>query len=204
MLFEDTYLSIASPAQGLFKDKGSKFISFAFPVAAEEDIKAHLKELKKEHFSARHHCYAYRLGADKLTSRTNDDGEPPNTAGKPILGQIQSKDLSNVLIVVVRYFGGTLLGVGGLIQAYRNAAADALLHAKIIEKTVHDFYELHFSYAVLNEVMKIIKDEKLLHPFNDFNLSCKVIFSVRRNNSERIVAMFRKIPTLELKYLKTQ
>ena len=133
---EDTYKTIEKPSEGLFKDKGSKFISFAFPVDNEEEIKEIVQSIKKEHHSARHHCYAWRLGADQLLFRANDDGEPSSTAGKPILGQIQSFDLTNILIVVVRYFGGTLLGVSGLINAYRNAALDAINQAEIVEKLV--------------------------------------------------------------------
>ena len=157
MLFEDTYLTIKEPSEGLFKDKGSKFSSFAFPASSEEDVKKFLAELKKQHPSANHHCYAFRLGADKQAYRANDDGEPSNTAGKPILGQIQSKDLTNILIVVVRYFGGTLLGVSGLINAYKLAAAEAIQNATIIEKTVDDIYEIKFdnSHHIIH--LQIIK-----------------------------------------------
>ena len=136
MLFSDTYLTIEKKSETLYKDKGSKFLTFAFPVQNDQQIKEVLTQLKKEHPSANHHCYAYRLGADKLNFRANDDGEPSNTAGKPILGQIQSNDLTNILIVVVRYFGGTLLGVGGLIQAYKNSAAEVLKVSHIIEKFI--------------------------------------------------------------------
>ena len=133
---EDFYKTIAVPAEGLYKEKGSKFISFAYPVQTEEQIKGIVAELKDKFYDARHHCYAWMLGAGKKNFRANDDGEPSSTAGRPILGQIQSNDLTNILIVVVRYFGGTKLGVSGLIHAYREAAADALNHAEIIEKTV--------------------------------------------------------------------
>lgn len=204
MLFEDTYLTIAQPCEGLYKDKGSKFIAFAYPVSSEEDVKKRLADLRKEHFNARHHCYAFRLGADKQAYRANDDGEPKYTAGKPILGQIQSKDLTNILIVVVRYFGGTLLGVGGLITAYKQAAADALEHAVIIEKTVNEFYELSFDYLQMSEVMKIIKDEDLEQIQQNFELGCKLVFSVRKNNSNKVVELFNKISNLELKYLDTK
>ena len=203
MLFDDTYLTIATSCEGLYKDKGSKFISFAYPVSNEEDVKNLLVDLRKEHFNARHHCYAFRLGADKQSYRANDDGEPKYTAGKPILGQIQSKDLTNILIVVVRYFGGTLLGVGGLINAYKYAAANALENAVIIEKTVNDFYELAFDYLQMSAVMKIIKDENLEQIQQNFELGCKLIFSVRRNNSNKVVELFSKISNLELKFLNT-
>ncbi len=201
MLFEDTYLTIVQPCQGLYKDKGSKFLAFAFPVTSEEEIKKLLAGLRKEHFSARHHCYAFRLGADKQAFRANDDGEPAYTAGKPILGQIQSKDLTNILIVVVRYFGGTLLGVSGLITAYRQAAADALEHAVIIEKTVNDFYEITFDYLQMNEVMKIIKDEHLEQLNQNFEQNCRLTFSVRKKNSNKVYELFSKISNLGVKYL---
>lgn len=204
MLFEDTYLTIAQACEGLYKEKGSKFIAFAYPVSSEEDVKNRLADLRKEHFNARHHCYAFRLGADKQAYRANDDGEPKYTAGKPIFGQIQSKDLTNILIVVVRYFGGTLLGVGGLITAYKQAAADALEHAVIIEKTVNEFYELSFDYLQMSEVMKIIKDEDLEQIQQNFELGCKLVFSVRKNNSNKVVELFNKISNLELKYLDTK
>ncbi len=204
MLFEDTYLTIAQPCEGLFKDKGSKFIAYAYPVTSEEEIKKYLTNLRKEHFSARHHCYAFRLGADKQAFRANDDGEPKYSAGKPILGQIQSKDLTNILIVVVRYFGGTLLGVSGLINAYKQAAADALEHAVIIEKTVNELYEASFNYLQLNEVMKLLKDEELEQVSHNFDLNCKLVFAVRKNNSARIQELFSKISNLELKFLRVE
>lgn len=203
MLFEDTYKTITESCQGLFKDKGSRFISYAFPVTTEEEIKKQLAALRKEHFSARHHCYAFRLGADKQAYRSNDDGEPSNTAGKPILGQIQSKDLTNILIVVVRYFGGTLLGVGGLINAYKQAAADALSNSTIIEKTVNDVYEIKFDYLQMNDVMKIIKDENLKIHSQNFELSCSLSYSVRKNNSTKVHDLLSKISNLEIKYLNT-
>lgn len=201
MLFEDTYLSIEKASEGLFKDKGSKFIAYAFPVSSEEKIKEHLAELRKLHPSARHHCYAYRLGADKQAYRANDDGEPSNTAGKPILGQIQSKDLTNVLIVVVRYFGGTLLGVSGLINAYKLAAVDAIQQATIIEKTVNEKYQLHFDYLQMNDVMKIIKDENLQILHQNFELNAELSFSVRKSNSSKVYDMFSKIANLEIKFV---
>jgi uncharacterized YigZ family protein len=203
MLFEDTYLTILEPSIGLFKEKGSKFLSFAFPVGSEDEIKMKLSELRKLHPSARHHCYAFRLGADKQAYRANDDGEPSNTAGKPILGQIQSKDLTNILIVVVRYFGGTLLGVSGLIQAYKLSAADAIRNAKIIEKTVNDIYELQFDYLQMNDVMKIIKDENLEMLSQNFELACTLSFSVRKSNSTNVYDQFSKNKGIEIKYLKT-
>lgn len=203
MLFEDTYLTINKPSEGIIKDRGSKFLSFAFPVDSEEEIKHELSRLRKAHPSARHHCYAFRLGADKQAYRANDDGEPSNTAGKPILGQIQSKDLTNILIVVVRYFGGTLLGVSGLINAYKLAAADAIINTEIIEKTVDNIYELKFDYLCMNDVMKIIKDEGLSILSQNFELSCFLSFSVRKSNSTKIYDLIKKTKGIEIKYLKT-
>lgn len=193
---EDLYKTIESPSEGLFKDKGSKFMAFAYPVFSEDEIKEHLLRIKKEHFSARHHCYAWRLGADKEHFRANDDGEPSSSAGKPILGQIQSFDLSNILIVVVRYFGGTLLGVSGLINAYRAAAKDAIENANIIEKTVEDTFTIIFGYETMNDVMKIFKDEQLPQLETVFDMQCSIKTSIRLRDSKRIQDMFGKIEGL--------
>jgi uncharacterized YigZ family protein len=201
MLFEDTYLTIQKPAEGFYKDKGSKFLSFAFPVKTETEVKDILARLKKEHHIANHHCYAFRLGADKQSFRSSDDGEPSNTAGKPILGQIQSKDLTNILILIVvaRYFGGTLLGVSGLINAYRQAAADVLLNAEIIEEIVKENYFLQFDYLRMNEVMKTIKDEKLEIISQHFEQECELSFAVRKNKSDHVSALFKKMEGVKLK-----
>jgi uncharacterized YigZ family protein len=200
----DTYLSIANPGEGLFKEKGSKFNAYAFPVSNEEEIKIILNNLHKEHFNARHICYAFRLGADKQIFRTHDAGEPTYTAGKPILGQIQSMDLTNVLIVVVRYFGGTLLGVGGLINAYKLAAADALQNVNIIEKTVDDRYEITFDFLQMNDVMKIMKEENLKQIARNFELKGNLTFAVRKNNSKKVFELFSKISNLEINYIGTK
>lgn len=153
----DKYKTLQSSSTGEFKDRGSKFIAYAFPVYSEEAWQDHLEVIKKEHFKARHHCFAWRLGLDKNNFRASDDGEPSGTAGRPILGQIDSYELSNVFIVVVRYFGGTKLGTSGLINAYRAAATDALENAKIIEKTVEDIYKIDFDYALMSNVMNAVK-----------------------------------------------
>jgi len=157
----DSYKTIKAKSEGLFKDKGSKFLSYAFPVETEEEIKEILIQIKKEHHSARHHCYAWRLGTEEITFRANDDGEPSSTAGKPILGQLLSFELTNILVVVVRYFGGTLLGTGGLINAYRTAAAEAIKNAKTVTRVVEDKFTLKFTYNEMNDVMQIIKQENL-------------------------------------------
>lgn len=189
---DDLYKTIQSPSEGLFKDKGSRFIAYAFPVFTEDEIKEHLFRIKKEHYSARHHCYAWRLGADKERFRANDDGEPSSSAGKPILGQIQSFDLTNILIVVVRYFGGTLLGVSGLINAYRAASKDAIENARIVEKTVEDILLIEFGYESMNDVMKLFKDEQLPQIETSFDLKCRIKTSVRMSESLRIQELLKK------------
>lgn len=204
MLFDDTYKTIASASEGQFKDRGSKFLAYAYPVSTEAEVKEMLSLLKKEHFNAVHHCYAFRLGPDKQHFRSNDDGEPSGTAGKPILGQIQSNDLTNILVVVVRYFGGTLLGVPGLIAAYKSATAEAIANAKIIEKTVDEVYELHFPYAAMNDVMRIMKDEALKQWDQDFQLDCRLLFSVRKNDADRVGEALRKIGELKIRFVETR
>ncbi len=203
MLFEDTYHTITSPSQGIYKEKGSKFIALAYPVQTEDEVKQKLEEVRKEYHDARHHCYAYVLGFDKSAYRQNDDGEPSGTAGRPIFGQLQSKDLTNILAIVVRYFGGTKLGVSGLITAYKTATRDALEAADIKSFTVNDVYELSFEYPLMNEVMHAIKDENLGILKQDFQLSCKLSFQVRKNDSNRIYERFNKIYGVKIRYLKT-
>lgn len=194
----DSFLTIEKNSEGLFKDKGSKFLAFAFPVESEDEIKEHIQQLKKEHHSARHHCYAWRLGADKAQFRANDNGEPSSTAGKPILGQIVRLDLTNVLIVVVRYFGGTLLGVSGLINAYRGAAADALANATIVEKLVETNFKVAFDYLQMNAVMKVFKEENLAQKENIFELKCSIKTSVRKTEADRIITKFRDIEGVQV------
>jgi uncharacterized YigZ family protein len=156
-----SYKTIKGPTEGYYKEKGSKFISLAFPVDSDMEVKNKIEEARKKYFDARHHCYAFMIGPSKKNFRASDDGEPNHSAGDPILGQIRSKDLTNILIIVVRYFGGTKLGVGGLIQAYRTAAEDALQKAVIVEKDVYRLIELNYSYSSTPEVMKLIKDVEL-------------------------------------------
>jgi len=158
---KDSFKTIAAPIIEEYKEKGSKFIAYAFPVSTELSWQVRLQEVKKLHPKASHHCYAYRLGVDNNNYRANDDGEPSGTAGKPILGQLRSFEVTNVLVIVVRYFGGTLLGASGLIHAYKTAAAAALQQAKILEKTVSDIYRLTFDYAIMSEVMNAVKRLKL-------------------------------------------
>ncbi len=203
MMFEDVYHSIASRSEGLYKAKGSKFIAIAFPVKTEAEVKDKLQEVRKAYHDARHHCYAYRLGFDKSSHRYNDDGEPSGTAGRPIFGQIQSKDLTNILIIVVRYFGGTKLGISGLITAYKTAAHEAIKQARILSLTVNDVYEICFEYPLMNEVMRIVKDEQLIVIEQDFQISCKLSFKVRKKESNRLYDKFRKLHGIKIRYLKT-
>ncbi len=183
----DTYRTIKQRSEGVFRDRGSKFLAFAFPVYSTNEIKRKLADLRKEYHDARHHCYAFRLGADRARYRANDDGEPSGSAGNPILGQIRSNDLSNILIVVVRYFGGTLLGVGGLINAYRTAAANALQDAVIITAAEQDLIEIMFPYTMMNKIMKIIRDEGMKIQEQEFTETCKIKAFIRKSHTERVL-----------------
>lgn len=189
----DLYRTIEKPSEGIYKEKGSKFLARAYPVCTQEDIAQRLTELKKSYHDARHYCYAWRLGPEKKEYRVNDDGEPSGSAGKPIFGQIQSRDLSDVLIVVIRYFGGTLLGVGGLIRAYRAAASDALDHNRVVERKVYDRMKLDFSYDRMNVVMKRIKENELEFDDQHFDLDCSLTLRVWRRKSEQVMLGFSKI-----------
>ncbi len=203
MLFQDSYKTIEAPAEGIFRDRGSKFIGYVYPIQSEEDIKSIVQNLKAEHPKARHHCWAMRLSSDRSVFRINDDGEPSGTAGRPILNTLLSHDLTQILIVVVRYFGGTLLGVPGLINAYKTAAAEAILAANIIEKTINDHYQLVFGYLQLNEVMKLIKDKQLKIISQEMNNDCELVVEIRQADVNQLIGQFEKIPNLKLKYLQT-
>lgn len=195
---EDTYRTITNQSEGLYKEKGSKFIAFAFPVQTEEQIKDYITLLKDEYFDARHHCYAYVLGAKRDKFRMNDDGEPSSTAGKPIYGQILSNDLTDILIVVIRYFGGTKLGVPGLINAYKTAAADAIAKAEIVERTVNRVFTIQYDYIVMNSVMKVIKEcnpEVLDRRFENL---CTMVLSIRESEADALLARLEKVETLTL------
>ncbi len=198
---EDIYQTIESISEGLFKDKGSKFIAYAFPVETETAVKEILLRIKKDHHSARHHCYAWRIGTETIQHRANDDGEPSSTAGKPILGQLLSFNVTNTLVVVVRYFGGTLLGVSGLINAYKNAAAEALKNAKIICRPIEKKWQLNFTYNELSEVMNLVKQENLTVLSTRFEEKCELVYSVRKNNEQRIAASFGNIYGVKTKSL---
>lgn len=191
---KDTYKTISEPSgEILFKEKNSKFYGYAFPVLNEEDVKVHLEQLKKQHFSARHWCYAYQIGTEKIAFRANDDGEPNNSAGMPIYGQIQSFEVTNILIVVVRYFGGVKLGVGGLISAYKTAAQMALENAEIIDKTIDVFFKLTFDYKNMNKVMRVIKEKNLDIVSQKMEMNCELILSTRKKNAETTFDIFSNL-----------
>ncbi len=186
-MMKHVYYTIREPARGLYKEKGSKFIAMAFPVSSEEEISEQLGKLRKEYHDARHHCYAWRLGPDMKSYRSNDDGEPAGSAGPPILGQIRSKNLTNVLIVVVRYFGGTLLGVGGLIRAYKSAAADALEQAPVIREKVYVRWQLNFGYPRMNAVMRLVKEFDLVLEHQQFDTECQLVLAVWKRDEKKIM-----------------
>jgi uncharacterized YigZ family protein len=194
----DTFFTISSPSEGLYKEKGSRFIAFAYPVCSESEIKQYLNELKKKYYDARHHCYAYRLGVEGESWRAVDDGEPSGSAGKPILGQLLSNNLTNIVVFVVRYFGGIKLGVPGLINAYRSATADAIINAEIVEKEDKDGFSIEFNYLAMNDVMKIIKDEQIEIVKQEFEIVCRIELQVRRSLSEIIKDKFAKIKNVSL------
>jgi len=200
----DQYKTIESPSRGLFKDKGSRFLSFAFPVATVEEVRPLIDVIRREHHDARHHCYAYIIGIDRNSWRINDDGEPSGTAGRPILGQINSNGLTNILIIVSRYFGGTLLGVSGLINAYKKAAADVIANAKVIERTLHDYYRLTFPYSSMNDVKKILKEENAGQSDQKFGLECSLVADFRVLGREKVIARISRIEGLNYSFIETK
>lgn len=200
----DTYKTISTTSSGLYKDKGSKFIAFAYPVKDEEETIELLADLRKQHHNAHHHCYAWVIGYNKERYKINDDGEPSGTAGKPIYGQILSHDLCNVLIVVVRYFGGTKLGVRGLINAYKGAAIDAIQNNTIVRKTIRNYYRIYFEYLAMNDVMQIMKEHNLPQQDHQFDLNCELSFSVRQNKAKEVVEKLEKIRDLRITYLHSE
>ncbi|RWY54222.1 IMPACT family protein [Mucilaginibacter gilvus] len=200
MLFDDTYKTIAQPAEGIFRDRGSKFLGYAYPISSDADIKPIVAKLKAEHPKANHHCWAMRLGIDRSVFRVNDDGEPSGTAGRPILNILVSKNITNVLVVVVRYFGGTLLGVPGLINAYKLTTEAALEKAEIIEKTVNDIYTITFEYAQMNDVMRIIKEEQLQVLEQTSELNCSIQFSIRKTQVEQVMSKLNKVEKAKVVY----
>ena len=188
----DTYKTLDTPIRKIvFKERNSKFYGYAFPITSELDVKDHLYNIKKEHHSARHWCYAWQLGTDTIRYRANDDGEPSNSAGMPIYGQIQSFDVTNILVIVVRYFGGVKLGVGGLIQAYKNTALLTLEATTIVEKILTKEFLLIFAYPMMNVAMRIIKEQQLAITNQELTLDCKITIAVRQKDSDRIATLFQ-------------
>ena len=199
----DSYKTIIKASkEGLFKDRGSKFYGYAFPVTNEEEIKEKIELLKKQHYNARHWCYSWQLGKNYDHYRANDDGEPSNSAGMPIYGQLQSFNVTNILVVVVRYFGGTKLGVGGLIKAYKNGAKLALENSIIIHKTIDEVFLIKFEYPEMNTIMRIIKDENISIINQKMELDCQFIISIRKKEAIRIFKIFENTYKVSIKVLK--
>ena len=197
-MFEDSYKTIAKPSEGSYSEKRSKFLAYAFPVQNEQEVKERLAEIQKKHWDARHHCYAYILGAHKDAYRLNDNGEPSGTAGRPIYGQLLSKDLTNTLVIVVRYFGGIKLGVSGLQNAYKVAAREALDAAVIEERTVQETYRVTFEYVKMNDIMQILKDPEVQVLDRQSYMQCVYTISVRQREADRITGALRKVPMTEV------
>jgi uncharacterized YigZ family protein len=200
MLFDDTYQTIAQPSRAIFRDRGSKFLAFAYPIRTDGEIKEIITKLKSEHPKANHHCWAMRLSPDRSVFRVNDDGEPSGTAGRPILNVLLSKNLTNILVVVVRYFGGTLLGVPGLINAYKSATEMALAEAKVMEQTVKDIYTINFDYLQMNEVMKVIKDDQLTVLNQVFDNNCSVTLAIRKMQVNQVLNKLECITGIKTKF----
>ena len=203
MLFSDTCKTISKPSEGIFRDRGSKFIGYAYPVKSDTEVKKLIADLRTAHAKARHFCWAFRFSPDRSLFRLNDDGEPSGTAGRPILNSLLSADLTDVLVVVVRYFGGTLLGVPGLINAYKTAAQEAISAADIVQKTVNDIYKLSFGYLSMNEVMRIIKEESLQVSHEIFDNDCSMEISVPKSQLNLVINKLEKVEGLVLKYIST-
>ena len=203
MLFKDTYKEITKDSVGYYKEKGSRFVGYCYTVKTEKEVKQKIETIKKKEKSADHFCFAYSLNYDKSNCKFYDDGEPSYTAGKPILGQIKSHDLTNVLIIVVRYFGGTKLGIPGLIRSYKNTAINAINNTEIVTKNIQEEYELLFKYSYLGEVMKQIKKWGLVILENNFNLDCKIKILVSKKKSDLVFDFFSKHKSVKIKYVKS-
>jgi len=203
MLFDDQYKTITQVSEGLFKDKGSKFLAYAYPFTQESDLKGILSDLRTAHPKARHFCWAFRLTMDRSVFRLNDDGEPAGTAGRPILNTLLSTELTNILVVVVRYFGGTLLGVPGLIQAYKQATQDAIKNSELISKTVNDVYEVNFDYLQMNDVMKIIKEEQLVINTQSFDAQCSIVLEIKKSILNQVLDKFFHVQGVKTLYINT-
>ncbi|MFV0544961.1 MAG: IMPACT family protein [Bacteroides sp.] len=195
---EDTYKTIIEPVEAIYTEKRSKFIAIAYPVSSVEEIKSHLEVCQKKYYDARHVCYAYMLGFERTNFRANDNGEPSGTAGRPILGQINSNELTDILIVVVRYFGGIKLGTSGLITAYKAAAADAIANASVIEKTVDDLITIAFEYPFMNDVMRVVKEEEPEIVSQSYDMDCLMTLRIRRSMMDRLRARLEKVETIRI------
>lgn len=199
---DDLYKTITKPSiETLFKDRNSKFYGYAFPVTDETSIKDFLESLRKKHHTARHFCYAWQLGTESVRFRANDDGEPSNSAGMPIYGQIQSFDVTNILVVSVRYFGGTKLGVGGLINAYRTSARLTLESSAIEEKTIDDSFQLNFQYDLMSKVLRILKENSIKITYQKLEMDCKMIIAVRKSHTQKVVKIFETLYKVEIQQL---
>ena len=199
---DDLYKTITKPSiETLFKDRNSKFYGYAFPVTEEASVKDFLEFLRKKHHTARHFCYAWQLGTESVRFRANDDGEPSNSAGMPIYGQIQSFDVTNILVVSVRYFGGTKLGVGGLINAYRASARLTLESSAIEEKTIDDSFQLNFQYDLMSKVLRILKENSITITRQKLEMDCEMIIAVRKSHTQKIVKIFETLYKVEIKQL---
>lgn len=198
MMQPDTFRTIAEPAEGIYTEKRSKFIAIVLPVRSVDEVKTHLERYQKEYYDARHVCYAYMLGPERKEFRANDNGEPSGTAGKPILGQILSNELTDILIVVVRYFGGIKLGTSGLIVAYKAAAAEALSHARVVEKTVDEEVTVLFEYPFMNDVMRIVKEEEPAIVAQNYDMDCSMTLRIRRSQMEKLRTRLSKVESARL------
>jgi uncharacterized YigZ family protein len=197
----EKYLTVSKSVESIYKEKGSKFLSFLYPVTSLDEVKEYLTQLKKKYYDATHHCYAYIIGYDKETFRMNDDGEPSSTAGKPIYGQLQSNDLTNVLLVVVRYFGGTKLGVSGLIKAYKESSAECIALAEIVEKQVKHKYNIYFAYEDMNVVMNILKQNNAEQKNQIFDLNCQIEVLIDKRNSLKFESSIPPVSTIRIEFV---
>ena len=197
----EKYFTIEKSVESIYKEKGSKFLSFLYPVTSVEEVKEYLTQLKKKYYDATHHCYAYIIGYDKETFRMNDDGEPSSTAGKPIYGQLQSNDLTNVLLVVVRYFGGTKLGVSGLIKAYKESSAECIALAEIVERQVKNKYNIYFAYEDMNVVMNILKQNNAEQKNQIFDLNCQMEVLIDKRNISKFESSIPPVSTIRIEFV---
>lgn len=198
MLFDDTFRTLAGPTTGEFRDRGSKFLAFAYPISSEADARTYLDALRTQHPKAVHHCYAYRLGIDRNNYRANDDGEPSGSAGRPILNVLYSREMTNVLVVVVRYFGGTLLGVPGLINAYKTATIAALDEAEVMEKTVNEIYQVRYPFEQMNDVMRLVKEQQLTVLKQDYDTACILDIEIRKSLVNTVLERLGKLEGVEV------